>query len=176
MPIIIETERLILRTWKSIDIEIYHKINQNPKVLEFLPGALSMAQTIQSINNFNLSQKQYAYSLWAAVLKKTDKLIGFIGLNNTNFLSHFTPAIEIAWRLDSIYWGNGYATEGAKASLNYAKKHNLKNIVSFTVPSNIRSIRVMEKIGLQHDIRGTFSHPKLPEKHPLCKHVLYRYN
>jgi len=81
----------------------------------------------------------------------------------------------VGWRLGSRYWGNGYATEGAKASLDYGfKQCGLKEIVSFTVPANVRSIRVMEKIGLKRDLNGDFAHPKLPIDHPLSRHILYR--
>lgn len=89
----------------------------------------------------------------------------------------FSPAVEIGWRLGSEYWGKGLATEGAKAVLNYGfKKCGLKEIVSFTVPANVRSIRVMEKIGMKRDLAGDFHHPKLPKDHPLSLHVLYRVN
>ena len=103
------------------------------------------------------------------------ELIGFIGLNYTEWQSHFTPAVEIGWRLSSQHWNKGYATEGAKAALQFGfNQCALQEIVSFTVPANIRSIRVMEKIGLSRDIKGDFAHPKLPADHPLSKHILYR--
>ncbi|NCT56545.1 MAG: GNAT family N-acetyltransferase [Legionella sp.] len=107
-------------------------------------------------------------------MKETGELIGFIGLNYTDWESHFTPAVEVGWRLGSQYWGKGFASEGAKASLEYGfKQCGLKEIVSFTVPANIRSIRVMEKIGLKRDLNGDFSHPKLAADHPLSQHILY---
>ncbi len=89
--------------------------------------------------------------------------------------AHFTPAVEIGWRLGSKNWGKGYATEGAKAALEYGFKNcGLSEIVSFTVPNNERSIAVMERIGMKRDLEGDFAHPKLEVEHPLSKHVLYR--
>lgn len=175
MTIIIETERLILRTWKKEDAEAYFQINQDPKVIEFLRGSLTMEQVNDFIPAVNSHGDKHGYTLWAACLKKTGELMGFIGLNYTDWESHFTPAVEVGWRLGSQYWGKGFATEGAKASLEYGfKQCGLKEIISFTVPANIRSIRVMEKIGLKRDLNGDFTHPKLAADHPLSQHVLYR--
>ena len=110
--------------------------------------------------------EQYGYTTWAAELKETGVLMGFIGLKYVDWPANFTPAVEIGWRLGSQYWGKGYDTEGAKAVLDYGFKYcNLPEIVSFTVPANRRSIRVMEKIGMQRDIPGDFAHPKLPKGH-----------
>ena len=132
-------------------------------------GPLTLAQADEFILAANKHQEKYGYTLWAVELKDTGELIGFTGLNNIDWDSHFTPAIEIGWRLGSQYWGNkGYATESAKAALEYGfKQCHLKEIVSFTVPANIRSIRVMEKIGLKRDVNGDFTHPKLSSDHRL---------
>ncbi len=172
---ILETERLILRIWKKEDADPYYSINQDPKVIEFLRGPLTIEEVNDFIQAVNDHGDKYGYMLWASELKKTGELIGFIGLNYTKFESHFTPAVEVGWRLGSQYWGKGYATEGAEASLNYGfNQCNLKEIVSFTVPTNIRSISVMEKIGMKRDIEGNFTHTKLPLDHKLSKHILYR--
>lgn len=107
--------------------------------------------------------------------KQTREFIGFIGLNYTDWESSFTPAVEVGWRLGSQYWGKGYATEGAKACLYYGfKKCCLKEVISFTVPANLRSIGVMEKIGLKRDLNADFVHPKLPSHHKLSHHILYK--
>jgi RimJ/RimL family protein N-acetyltransferase len=117
---------------------------------------------------------KYNYTLWAACLKQTGELIGYTGLNYVEWQAHFTPAVEIGWRLSSQQWNKGYATESAKASLQFGfNQCALKKIVSFTVPANKRSIRVMDKIGMKRDIDGDFAHPKLPLNHPLSKHLLY---
>jgi RimJ/RimL family protein N-acetyltransferase len=171
----IETERLLLRTWRQEDADAYFKINQDPKVVEFLPGPLTAEQTDDFISAMNNKFEKYGFTNWAAYLKDTGELIGFIGLNYIKWKSHCTPAVEVSWRLGSQYWGKGYATEGAKAALDYGfNKCDLKEILSFTVPNNIRSIRVMEKIGMTRNANGDFIHPKLDPNHRLSKHVLYR--
>ncbi|WP_395946990.1 GNAT family N-acetyltransferase [Caedibacter taeniospiralis] len=168
MTTIIETERLILRTWRKEDANPYFQINQDSRVIEFLRGPLTMEQVNDFIPAVNQHQDKHGYTLWAACLKETRELMGFIGLNYTDWESNFTPAVEVGWRLGSQYWGKGYATEGAKASLEYGfKQCGLKEIVSFTVPANVRSLRVMEKIGLKRDLNGDFAHPKLAVDHPL---------
>ncbi len=172
---IIATPRLILRTWQKQDAEAYYQINQDPDVIAWLRGSLTLPEVNAFMAAANQHQQQHGYTLWAVELEKTGELIGFIGLNYTDWKSAFTPAIEIGWRLGSQHWGKGYATEGATAALNHGfNTMELKEIVSFTVPANVRSIRVMEKIGLQRDVNGDFAHPKLPADHRLSQHILYR--
>ena len=116
-----------------------------------------------------------SYTLFAAELIECGTLAGFVGLNEVTFKEAFTPAVEIAWRLGAGFWGKGYATEAAKAVLEYGLKVlDLRSIVAFSVPENKRSLRVMEKIGLCRDYRGDFSHPSLPVSHRLSRHCLYR--
>lgn len=175
MTVIIETDRLILRTWKQEDESAYFAINQDPKVIEFLLGPLTKGQVVDFIASCNAHYAEYGYAFWAAELKQTGELIGFIGLSSVMFKSAFAPAVEIGWRLGSQYWGKGLATEGAKACLIYAINHcGLKEVVSFTVKENTRSVRVMEKIGLKRDSAGDFAHPKLATDHKLSRHILYK--
>lgn len=172
---VIETERLILRTWQDDDADEYFRINQDPKVIELLRGPLTMAEVEEFISSMNQLFNEVGYTLWAAQDKLSGKLIGFIGLEPVPWESHFTPCVEIGWRLGSAYWGKGYATEGAKAALKFGfETIGLQEIVSFTVPENVRSIRVMEKIGMKRDVTGDFAHPKLALDHKLSKHILYR--
>lgn len=180
---IIETKRLILREWEDKDIEPFARINQDPRVLEFLLRPLSKEESSAWIKKINESCKENRFGLWAATLKTGDpslkhagtRLIGFIGLNIPTFKAHFIPCVEIGWRLGSQFWGHGYATEGARAILEYAfEQLYLKEIVAFTVPANTHSIRVMEKIGMKRDYAADFHHPNLPKDHPLSLHVFYR--
>jgi RimJ/RimL family protein N-acetyltransferase len=134
-----------------------------------------MEQVYDFIPAVNSHGNKHGYTLWATCLKETGELIGFIGLNYTDWKSHFTPAVEIGWRLGSQFWGKGFATEGAKSVLDYGfKKCDLKEIVSFTVPANFRSLKVMKKLGLKSDAKDDFDHPKLDDSSPLKRHVLYR--
>lgn len=172
---VIETKRLILRNWDSQDAENYFQLNRDARVTEFLLGPISMDQVHSFIIDANKQWETLGYSLWAVELKETRVFIGFIGLRYCDWESHFTPAAEVGWRLAYDYWGCGYATEGAIASLDYGfNMCGLSEIVSFTVPDNMRSRRVMQKIGMKRDMNGDFFHPKVSPGHKLSRHVLYR--
>lgn len=177
MPIIdhIETERLILRKWRDEDAAAFAAINQDPQVIEFLRGPLSLKDCQNFISETNRRIDEWGFGLWAATLKEGGELIGFVGLNIPDFESHFTPCVEIGWRLAAKYWGKGYASEAARSVLATGFKiFGLKEIVAFTFYKNLRSIAVMERIGMKRDFVGDFSHPKLEPDHPLAQHVLYR--
>lgn len=172
---VIETNRLILRTWGDNDINDYYLLNQDPKVVEFLLKMSSIEQSKEFIECMNDQFHARGYTIFAMEEKQSGILIGFTGLNAPKWHAHFTPCVEIGWRLSSKFWGNGYATEAARSVLDYGfKECALKEILAWTVPANLRSIRVMEKIGMEHDINGDFNHPEVPEGHELSKHILYR--
>lgn len=173
--VIIQTERLILRQWCEKDLEPFAQLNADTRVREYFPGLLSRQESDASVQFTSDHIERCRWGLWAASLVKTGEFIGFVGLQNVPFTAPFTPTVEIGWRLAFNYWGKGYATEGAVASLRYGYETlNLEEIVSFTAVANQRSRHVMEKIGMHHDPKDDFDHPKLTEGHPLRKHVLYR--
>ncbi len=172
---ILETERLILRTFEETDLDPMTAINQDPRVMEYLLGPVDRAGTQALIDKINQHDLDYGYTLYAVELKSTGEFIGFVGLLTPNFDAHFMPNTEIGWRLSSKHWGNGYAPEAATAVLKYAfKVLELPEVVSFTVVNNQKSRRVMEKIGLQYNESDDFNHPKVPPDSPLYRHVLYR--
>jgi 3-dehydroquinate dehydratase/shikimate dehydrogenase len=172
---IITTDRLILRPWKKEDLEPFAQLNSDPRVMQYFPGLLSHQESDELAKKISDCLQEKGWGFWAISLKKTDKFIGFIGLENVYFTAPFTPAVEIGWRLAFDSWGKGYATEGAKAALKYGfEKLNLKEIVSFTAVENARSRAVMKRIGMHRDLKDDFDHPKLPEGHRLRRHVLYR--
>ena len=108
-------------------------------------------------------------------VKDTGEFIGFTGLNVPTFEAPFLPGVEIGWRLAKGAWGNGYATEAARAALAYAfGPAGLDEIVSFTATTNLPSQRVMQRIGMVHDEAGDFDHPRIEDGHRLQRHVLYR--
>jgi 3-dehydroquinate dehydratase/shikimate dehydrogenase len=172
---IIQTKRLILRPWEEKDLESFAKLNADPRVMEFFPGLLSAEESNQLAKKIRTAMDQQGWGFWAASIPGVADFIGFIGLAQVNFVADFAPAVEVGWRLAYDYWGKGYATEGAQAALDYGfDTLNLKEIVSFTAVQNSRSRKVMEKIGMHHIEQEDFDHPKLPEGHPLKRHVLYR--
>jgi len=119
--------------------------------------------------------EQRGFGLWAVEITGFAPFAGFVGLNVPRFESHFTPCVEIGWRLSREFWHRGYATEGARAALTFGfDTLGLNEIVSFTAPSNAASRRVMEKIGMRRNPDDDFDHPLVPEGHPIRRHVLYR--
>lgn len=171
----IKTKRLILRPWKKEDLEPLSRLNIDPRTMEFLFAPLTREESSARLEIYTRHIEDYGWGLWAVSAPGVSDFIGWIGLWPIGFDSHFTPAIEVGWRLLPEFWGQGYATEGAEASLQYGfDTLKLDEIVSITVPANLRSKRVMEKLGMHTDPKDDFDHPKLPEGHPLKRHVLYR--
>lgn len=175
LPHELRTERLLLRWWRAEDREPFALLNADPRVAEFLPGTLTRAESDARAERIEAHFAEHGFGLWAVEVPGTAPFAGFVGLSVTTFAAAFTPCVEIAWRLDAHHWGCGYATEGARAALAFGFEHlGLAEMVSFTVPANVRSRRVMERIGMRHDPEGDFDHPLLAEGHPLRRHVLYR--
>ena len=172
---ILETERLLLRTFQEDDVESMIAINQDEKVMQFFPSVPTREETIVLIDKIIAHQEQHGFSLYATEIKKTGEMIGFVGLFTATFEAHFTPATEIGWRLSLKHWNQGYATEAAKAVLDYAfNESKLDEVVSFTSVLNKPSIRIMQKIGLHTNSEDDFDNPKVSACSPLVQHVLYR--
>lgn len=175
---ILKTKRLLLRPWKETDLAPFAALNADPKVMEYFPSPLSKEESDHLAHRIRSKIEDKGWGLWAVEIPGVADFIGFIGLHlvdKSTLPAHFTPAVEIGWRIAFDYWGQGYATEGANAALAYGfETLNLEEIVSFTAVQNMRSRRIMEKIGMHRDPKDDFDHPKLPEGHPLRRHVLYR--
>ena len=143
--------------------------------MRYFPGVLTRSESDDIVDRIEAQFARHGFSLFAAELPNIEPYIGFIGLSQVTFQAPFTPAVEIGWRLASAHWGKGLATEGARRILTYGFADlGLSEIVSFTVPTNLPSRRVMQKIGMRRDPDGDFDHPRIPEGHPLRRHVLYR--
>lgn len=171
----LETTHLRLRRWNDADLEPFARLNADPRVMEFFPSVLSREESDQMVDKILRGFALRGYGLYAAELRETAAFIGFIGLSVPGFRAHFTPCVEIGWRLAAEYWGRGLATEGARAVVHHAfDQLGLTSLVSFTTERNAPSRRVMEKIGMTRDPADDFDHPNLPEGHRLRRHVLYR--
>ena len=156
----LETERLRLRHWTEADREPFSRMNADVKVMEFMPERLSRAESDMLVGRIEDQFRKHAFGLFAAELRETRLFVGFIGLSVQTFEAHFTPCVEIGWRLAPEHWGRGLATEGAKAVLQYAFEDlRLNEVVSFTSAANLRSRHVMEKIGMTHNAADDFDHP-----------------
>jgi ribosomal-protein-alanine N-acetyltransferase len=170
-----ETERLLLRRWLPSDREPFAALNADARVMEFFPSVLTREQSDAFVDRIEAAFDELDYGLWAIEIKATGTFIGFTGLVLQTFPAHFTPAVEVGWRLAQSSWGNGYASEAAIAALDYGfKTIELEEIVSMTAAKNVRSQRVMQRIGMSRDESDDFLHPNLPTGSPLRPHVLYR--
>ncbi|MGA8740513.1 MAG: GNAT family N-acetyltransferase [Terracidiphilus sp.] len=171
----LRTARLILRRWRDNDREPFAQMNRDEAVMEHFPALLSREESNAMADRIEAHFTERGFGLWAVELLETREFIGYIGLAEPRFEAAFTPCVEIGWRLAQGHWGRGLATEGARAVIDHAFADlGLPGLVSFTVPANLRSRRVMEKVGMTYDPQDDFDHPQLPEGHPLRRHVLYR--
>jgi len=173
--ILAKTERLIPRRWRESDRQPFAAMNADPRVMEFFPRPLSTEESDALVDEIEADFARHGFGFCAAELIRDHSFVGSIGLGVPRFSAHFTPCFEIAWRLSAEFWGLGLATEGAREMVRQAfDVHGLKELVSFTVPANVRSRRVMEKLGMTRNAADDFDHPRLSEGHSLRRHVLYR--
>jgi RimJ/RimL family protein N-acetyltransferase len=171
----IRTDRLQLRAWRESDREPFAALNADPVVAEFLGGPIDREASDAMQDRFAGRWVENGYGLWAVERIDNGDFIGFTGLSAPTFDTHFIPAVEVGWRLASGAWGQGFATEAAQAALQFGfLTVGLEEIVSFTVPANQRSRRVMEKLGMTRAPEDDFDHPRIPDGDPLRRHVLYR--
>ena len=172
---IVTTERLILRRWKESDRAPFARMNADARVMEFMPATLSGEESDRWVDEIENRFERHGFGLCAAELRENGEFIGFVGLLVPSFEAAFTPCVEIGWRLAAEYWGQGLATEGARAMVRHAFENlGIEELVSFTATGNARSRRVMEKIGMSHNSEEDFEHPRLADGHVLRRHVLYR--
>ena len=164
-----------MRRWRGGDGGPFAEINADPRVMEHHLAPLTRAQSDELIERIEAGFEERGYGLWALELRETEELIGFTGLAVPGFDAHFTPAVEVGWRLAAPSWGRGFATEAARAALEFGfGRAGLDEVVSFTSAGNERSRAVMERLGMVRDPADDFDHPGIPEGHPLRRHVLYR--
>jgi RimJ/RimL family protein N-acetyltransferase len=171
----LETSRLRLRRWLDEDREPFATLNADPQVMAHFPSSLTREQSDELVEKIESGFEANGFGLWALELRGTGAFVGFTGLSVPEFDAHFTPAVEVGWRLERPAWGNGYATEASRAALAFGfERIGLAEVVSFTTVENRRSRAVMERLGMTHELADDFDHPALPEGHRLSRHVLYR--
>ncbi|MEO3782744.1 GNAT family N-acetyltransferase [Actinocorallia sp. B10E7] len=173
--VVLRTERLLVRRWREEDRGPFAELNADPEVMEHFPAALTRAESDATVDRLESRIQEDGFGFWALEVAGSGEFVGFTGMARTRFDSHFTPSVEIGWRLSRGSWGLGYASEAARAVLEYGfTEVGLDEIVSFTAVANLRSQAVMRRIGMVRDEDGDFEHPLVPEGHPLRLHVLYR--
>ena len=174
-PLRLSTARLVLRRWADADREPFAALNADPEVMRYFRGPLDRTASDAFADRIESSFDELGYGLWAVELRSSAEFIGFTGLARQTFPAHFTPAVEVGWRLARSAWGNGYATEAARAALDFAfDVAGLEEVVSTTTRANERSQAVMRRLGMTHDAADDFAYPLLPDAHPFRPHVLYR--
>jgi RimJ/RimL family protein N-acetyltransferase len=172
-PRMLRTRRLVLRPWRDDDLPAFAALNADPRVMANLPSRLSREESDALAERIRRDFEARGYGLWAVEVARIAPFIGFVGLAHPTFEIHFTPCVEVGWRLAAEHWGRGLATEASEAVLVVAFVHlGLEEVVSFTASVNAPSRKVMEKLGMRHT--EEFDHPRLPEGHRLRRHVLYR--
>lgn len=171
----LRTARLLLRGWRDEDLPAFAALNADPRVMEHMPSVLSRQDSDALAGRIRVRLGEEGLGLWAVEVPGRASFIGFAGLARPTFDAPFLPAVEVGWRLSQEHWGQGFATEAAQAAVAHGfGTLGLAEILSFTVPGNLRSRRVMEKLGMRHDPAADFDHPRVPPDSPLRRHVLYR--
>jgi RimJ/RimL family protein N-acetyltransferase len=170
----LRTERLVLRQWREADLDLFAELNADPEAMRHFPSRLTREQSDALARDISYTLEEQGWGLWAVEVIDGPSFVGFVGLNEPRFEAHFLPAIEVGWRLSPERWGQGYATEAARAAVAFGfAELELDEIVAMIAPANTRSRRVAERLDMTRDPADDFDHPRVPPG-PLRKHVLYR--
>ena len=171
----IETRRLRLRQWREADRKPFAAMNADPEVMAYFPELYSRARSDGFVDSQMAHLDARGWGWFAIETRDSERFCGFVGLAEPGFEAPFMPAVEIGWRLARPFWGKGYATEGARATIALAFDDlGIDELVSFTAVANRRSRAVMERLGMRYDPVDDFDHPRIAAGHPLARHVLYR--
>jgi RimJ/RimL family protein N-acetyltransferase len=171
---VLTTDRLILRQWRDRDVRRVHRFSSDPRVMEFLGPPQSIDDVQAVLKRQRAHQAIVGYCFWAIELRTTRQLVGFCGLQPGPVGTPLQGLTEIGWRLDYDHWGKGYAREAAAASIAWAfKKRDIQEIWAITVPANVRSWGLMERLGMTRHHELDFNHPAVPDGSPLKRHLTY---
>lgn len=171
----LRTQRTLLRNWMDSDIEPWVEMNADPEVRRYFSFVATREQALAELARGRAALARRGWGAWALEVPGVLPFAGFVGLFVPAWSAHFTPAVEIGWRLPRTAWGQGYASEAAAAVAAFALDVlAVDELVAITVPDNEPSRRVMARIGMVHDASGDFAHPVIAPEHPFSRHVLYR--
>jgi RimJ/RimL family protein N-acetyltransferase len=174
-PVEILTERTRLRQWRESDLPAWVEMNADPEVRRYFESTQSAEEAYASALRFRGAIAERGWGGWAIEIPGVTPFAGFVGLIVQTVPTHFTPAVEIGWRLAQSCWKRGYATEAARAVVKFAfSRLELDELVSITVPGNAPSRAVMARLGFMRNAADDFDHPQVPDGHPYKRHVLYR--
>jgi RimJ/RimL family protein N-acetyltransferase len=167
----------VLRPFDDVDRAPFFALNTHPLVVESLGSSPTQAESDAMIERYSAELAREGWGLWAVgeAVEGGAGFVGMVGLHRVRSEIPCAPAVEVGWRLHPDFWGQGYATEAAAASLRFGfDEAGLTEIVAFTTTLNTRSQAVMARIGMRRDVAGDFDHPSVPVNSPLRRHVLYR--
>lgn len=174
-PAVLETPRLVLRQWRDADVDAWAAMTADPRVMECFPSTYDRAQAEDRAHRMRTALERDGYGWWPLEVKGGTAFAGVILLQELPFEAPFTPATEVGWWLAHEHWGHGYASEGARAALDFAfGELKRAEVVAITASVNVRSQRVMARLGMTHDPGDDFEHPWIAAGDRLRKHVLYR--
>jgi len=171
----LHTPRLLMRPWRDADRAAFAALSGDPRVMAYFPRPLTPRESDAQLAEMQAHFVEHGYGWWALQLRSGGSPIGYAGLQWCEFPAPFAPALSIGWRLATEYWGEGYAQEAAQAALTFAfEQLQVEEVVAFSVPANLSSLALMERLGMGYAARDDFEHPWLPPEHPLRHHLLYR--
>ena len=171
-------DRIRLRRWRDADRAPFAALNADRRVMEFFPSRPDRRQSDALVDRFVAHFAEHGFGLWAVELPGVAPFIGFVGLSVPGFAAHFTPCVEIGWRLRREHWGRGYATEAAAELLRFGLGDaGLDRVVSIRHVDNARSERVMNKLGLRFEFQATVPATGQPVAvHAITRHELAVHN
>ena len=170
----IETERLILREWREADVEPMDAMGRDTRDMAHLGPLTGRAEAERIMRGQALNQSLFGHCFWAVERREDGAMLGFCGVNRGPKGHPLQDKMEIGWRLAFNAWGQGYAREGAMATLAWIWGHRDDDAIwSMTTPGNARSWGLMERLGMirHHDL--DFDHPDVPDGSPLKRHITY---
>lgn len=171
----IETERLILRGWRDDDVGSHHAMCADPAVMAYLGASPTLAESAEIVTRQRKILADYGSCFWVLERRDTAAFIGWCGIKPGPAGTPIEGLPEIGWSLVQAEWGRGYAREAAEAALVWGwTRLDLPTIWAMTVPSNLPSRALMERLGMARVAAGDFDHPKLAADDKLRRHVLYR--
>ncbi len=172
-PVTLHGPRLTLRPWRAEDRNPLFAINGDPDSMRHFPAPMTRAESDAWAARLQAHIDEHGWGFWVVEHRADAAFAGVVGLMNIPWQARFTPAVEIGWRIAPAFRRDGLAFEAARMALGFGfGTLALREIVAFTVPGNVASWRLMERLGMR--AAGDFDHPRLPEGHLLRRHLLYR--
>jgi RimJ/RimL family protein N-acetyltransferase len=162
-----------MRRWRDSDRDPFAELNADPDVMRFFPSLMDRPQSDAFVDLIEERFESQGFGLWALEVAATGEFAGYTGLNPMPDGVPGAGGMEVGWRLRRQAWGNGYATEAARAAVDVAfDGAGLAELWSITGVLNTPSQAVMRRLGMS--LHGHFDHPRIDAGSPLRPHVAYR--